>query len=79
VENKAPRQSVTRKRQAIEQGFGNANSLRAPFMLYDDGTESVLFDVASHSSMEREQNVLGARNALPRLYGRAPQYVYSAG
>ncbi len=79
VENKAPEQTEGRQRQGIEQGFGNANSLRAPFMLYDEGTDSAVFDVANHSPMEREQNRLGPRESLPAMYGSAPEYIYIAG
>lgn len=34
VENKAVGQNSTKRARGIEQGFGNANSLRAPFLLY---------------------------------------------
>lgn len=37
VENKADGQTPAQRRQAIEQLFGNANSLRAPLGLYDEG------------------------------------------
>jgi type I restriction enzyme M protein len=79
VENKSPDQSQTGKRQAIEQGFGNANSLRADFLLYDEGTESIVFDVGNYPSMERERNRLGPRETLPRMYGAAPEFIHIAG
>lgn len=79
VENKDAGQSERARRQWIEQGFGNANSLRAPFMLYDEGDHSMLFNVAEYPPMEREQNRLGGRDVLPTLYGEAPEYTYIAG
>lgn len=79
VENKAPEQTDGRRRQGVEQGFGNANSLRAPFLLYDEGTDSIVFDVANHPPLERELNRLGPRDAIPVMYGSAPQYIYVAG
>ena len=41
VENKAAGQTAADRRQAIEQAFGNANSLRAEYALYDEFTESL--------------------------------------
>jgi len=79
VENKAPEQPESRRGQGIEQGFGNANSLRAPFMLYDEGTDSAVFDVANHPPMEREHNRLGPRESVPAMYGSAPAYIHIAG
>ncbi len=40
VENKADGQNRQSREQAIEQVFGNANSLRSPFALYDEGSAS---------------------------------------
>lgn len=79
VENKAPGMSETRKRQALEQGFGNSNSLRAELMLFDDGNDSHLFQVAGQPAMERERNRLGRRDALPEQYGNIPEYRFIAG
>src|SRR5690242_15078441 len=39
VECKAAGQAAGARSQGIEQAFGNANSLRAPFTLYDEGSE----------------------------------------
>jgi type I restriction enzyme M protein len=78
VENKAAGQSKANRDQGIEQGFGNANSLRASFVLYDEHIFSRLWDVANHPSMEREANRLGPRAAVPEQYGRAPDYLYIA-
>ena len=79
VENKASRQGVQARAQGIEQAFGNANSLRAPFTLYDEGEVSAFFDVANHPSTERVANCLGGRERLPSEYGNAPAYPYLAG
>lgn len=79
VENKAPGQSDRDRAQSVEQGFGYANSLRAPFLLYDEYAVSIAFDVASHPPMEREQNRMGPRDAVRQLYGTAPQYAHIAG
>lgn len=79
VENKAAARSEPERRQAIEQAFGNANSLRAPFALYDEHTTSTLFDVASFPAGEREQNILGTREAVPSQYGEAPEFSRIAG
>jgi len=46
VENKASGQSGRDRLQAVEQLFGNANSLRAALGLYDEGTQSAFYDVA---------------------------------
>src|SRR5260370_41333968 len=40
VENKAEGQTSASHQQGIEQLFGNANSLRCPLGLYDDGSNS---------------------------------------
>ncbi|MEA3224488.1 MAG: N-6 DNA methylase, partial [Planctomycetota bacterium] len=79
IENKGPEQTESKQRQGIEQGFGNANSLRAQFLLYDEGTDSAVFDVANHPAMERERNRLGPRESLPAMYGSAPEYIHVAG
>lgn len=79
VENKSVGQTAHARDQAIEQAFGNANSLRARLALYDDGDHSILFDVASYPAGERAQNRLGDRNALPEQYGDIPVYSYIAG
>lgn len=79
VENKAAGQAKTARDQGIEQGFGNANSLRAPFVLYDEFIFSCLWDVANHPPMERQANQLGPRAAVPEQYGKAPDYLYIAG
>ena len=79
VENKADGQNRGNRDQAIEQAFGNANSLRAPFTLYDEGSVSWAFDVANYPAQERQANKLGGRNVLPEQYGNAPEYALIAG
>lgn len=79
VENKADGQNQTDRDQGIEQVFGNANSLRAPFALYDEGSVSTAFDVANHPAQERQANQLGHRGAIPEQYGNAPSYTLIAG
>ncbi len=79
VENKAAGQSAAARRQAIEQLFGNANSLRAPLGLYDEGGAHVLFDVQNFPSTEREANRRGGRENVPHQYGTLPVYAFVAG
>jgi type I restriction enzyme M protein len=79
VENKAAGLSNRERLQAVEQGFGNANSLRAELMLYDDGEDSRTFQVAGQPAMERQANHLGFRDAIPAQYGNIPQYRFVAG
>ncbi len=42
--------------QAIEQGFGNTNSLRAKFLWVTSGIKSAYFNVSDFKPMEREAN-----------------------
>ena len=79
VENKAAGQSTRQRDQAIEQLFGNANSLRAPLGLYDEGDHSLFFDVGGFPSTERIANRRGERHALPRQYGETPVFAHVAG
>ena len=79
VENKAEGQSQGNQEQAIEQAFGNANSLRAFFVLYDEGSVSKAFDVANYPPQEREANKIGDRSSLPEQYGNLPMYALIAG
>ena len=65
VENKAVGQTAADRRQAIEQAFGNANSLRAEYALYDEFTESHFYDVANYPSMERTDNLRRETEAIP--------------
>lgn len=79
VENKAATQSSGQRNQAIEQLFGNSNSLRAPLGLYDEGDLSVFFDVGNFPSTERTANRRGDRSAVPRQYGETPEFAHIAG
>jgi type I restriction enzyme M protein len=79
AENKASGQTATQRSQAVEQLFGNANSLRAKFGLYDEYTESAFFDVAGYPAGERSQNRMGDRSVVQKNYGQAPIFAYTAG
>jgi type I restriction enzyme M protein len=79
VENKAADQSPTDRAQGIEQLFGNANSLSVPIALYEESSESILFDRNNFPPTERLQNKLGTRSALPEQYGDIPEYPLVAG
>ncbi len=79
VETKSTGRSNGERNQAIEQLFGNANSLRVPLGLYDDGSVSICFDIGGFPPTERAANRLGDREALPRQYGQTPAFTYVAG
>ncbi len=79
VENKREGLSKSERDQAIEQAFGNANSLRSPLALYDNGEESILFDVANYPQDERKENKKGSRDSIPVSYGNLPKFTYIAG
>lgn len=79
VENKASGQTTSEQKQAIEQLFGNTNSLRAPLGLYDEGEVSIFFDIANFPSTERQENRLGDRAVTPSQYGETPEFVHIAG
>ena len=63
-------------KQAIEQVFGNANSLRAKFAAVVAGYTRTVFDVAGFKPSEREKNVL---SDIPHKYGPAPKYRFFKG
>ncbi|GAH60528.1 unnamed protein product, partial [marine sediment metagenome] len=63
-------------KQAIEQAFGNANSLRAKFASVIAGTTKTAFDVAGFKPSEREKNVI---SDTPEKYGKAPKYRFIKG
>lgn len=63
-------------KQAIEQVFGNANSLRAKYASVIAGTTRTAFDVAGFKPSEREKNVIAD---IPKKYGKAPKYRYIKG
>ena len=47
VENKKEHLSEKERKQAVEQLFGNANSLRSRYALFDNYSSSQLYDVAN--------------------------------
>ncbi|VUT27923.1 MAG: N-6 DNA Methylase [Candidatus Syntrophoarchaeum sp. GoM_oil] len=63
-------------KQAIEQVFGNANSLRAKFATVIAGTTRTAFNVADFKPSERERNVIAD---IPKKYGKAPKYRFIKG
>lgn len=79
VENKPEGTSKRDREQGIEQLFGNVNSLRAPFGLYDDYSTSTLYDAANFPPTERKENIRGQRDAVPAQYGDVPVYQFLAG
>lgn len=46
--------------QAIEQGFGNANSLRSPFLWVTSGVQNKCYNVKDYKPQERETNIIAA-------------------
>jgi type I restriction enzyme M protein len=78
VENKAEGQTSSCRDQGIEQLFGNANSLRIPFALYDQGDISSLFDVLNYPPTERIANRRGDWHSIPPQYGETPAYAFHA-
>lgn len=63
-------------KQAIEQAFGNANSLRAKFASVIAGTTKTAFDVSGFKPNEREKNVI---SDIPKKYGKTPKYKFIKG
>jgi len=63
-------------RQAIEQVFGNANSLRGRFASVVAGTTRTAFDIAGFTPEEREKNVI---SDIPLRYGRPLKYRFVKG
>jgi type I restriction enzyme M protein len=63
-------------KQAIEQVFGNANSLRGKFATVVAGTTKTAFDVAGFKPTEREKNVI---SDIPKKYGKTPKYRFVKG
>jgi len=79
VENKPANQSERNRAQAIEQGFGNAASLGANLVLYDESTTSILFRRDGFPALERNRNRLGLRTHLAKQYGNQPTFALVAG
>ncbi|MCX6820428.1 MAG: restriction endonuclease subunit M [Candidatus Aenigmarchaeota archaeon] len=63
-------------KQAIEQVFGNANSLRAKFASVIAGITKTAFDVSGFKPNEREKNVI---SDIPKKYGKTPKYKFVKG
>ena len=81
VETKSDPQAQGSRAQAIEQGMGNAHSLRAELMLYDEWSTSILFDTsAAYPPLERQANRRGDRTRIPEQYSNdMPTYRFVAG
>ena len=62
--------------QAIEQAFGNANSLRGKYAIVVAGNTKTAFDVAGFKPSEREKNVIAD---IPTKFGKAPKYKFIKG
>lgn len=67
VECKKQKISEAEFTQAIEQGFGNANSIKAPFLLVSSGIKTNAYDVEGFPPMERVKNLIAD---IPR-YGQS--------
>lgn len=63
-------------KQAIEQAFGNSNSLRSKYASVVAGNTKTAFDVAGFKPSERERNVIAD---IPVKYGQAPKYKFIKG
>lgn len=80
VETKEPATTKAEFKQAIEQGFGNANSLRDTHcLLVDSGRMSEYYQVAGFPHDERRDNRFGPREHLPKSYAEASQFAFIAG
>lgn len=66
--------------QAIEQGFGNANSLRdTKYMIVDKYDKSSLYDIQNYPPTERDKNLIGSRERLPESYEESIDFRLIAG
>ena len=63
-------------KQAIEQAFGNANSLRGKFASVVAGITRTAFDVSGFKQSERDKNVI---SDIPKKYGKTPKYKFIKG
>jgi len=63
-------------KQAIEQAFGNANSIRSKYASVVAGNTKTAFDVSGFKPNERERNVIAD---IPIKYGKAPKYKFIKG
>jgi type I restriction enzyme M protein len=62
--------------QAIEQAFGNANSLKSKLAIVVAGNTKTAFDIANYKPMERVQNIIAD---IPKKYDKVPKYKYIKG
>jgi len=60
-------------KQAIEQAFGNANSLRSKYTILVAGNVRIAFDIANFSPKEREKNIIAD---IPIRYGKVIKFKY---
>lgn len=80
VETKKPSVQGPKWTQGIEQGFGNANSLRdTKYLLIDNYEKSKVYDVQGFPPTERQRNILGSRARLPRANQEDISYRLVAG
>jgi len=63
-------------KQAIEQAFGNANSLRSKYTILVAGNVRIAFDVANFPPEERERNIIAD---IPVRYGKVIKFKYRKG
>ena len=63
-------------KQAIEQAFGNANSLRSKYTILVAGNVRIAFDVANFPPEEREKNIIAD---IPVRYGKVTKFKYKKG
>ena len=63
-------------KQAIEQAFGNCNSLRGNYAAVIAGNTQRFFEVQGYPSRERTQNIIAD---IPVGYGRVQQWRYKKG
>tara|TARA_Y100000590_G_C15707277_1_gene1009088 strand:- start:62 stop:2548 length:2487 start_codon:yes stop_codon:yes gene_type:complete len=59
--------------QAIEQGFGNANSLRSAYLLVSDFQKNSFYNILDFPPSERKDNQI---QDLPINYGLIPKYLF---
>jgi len=76
VETKRPDCSDTEFNQAVEQGFGNANSLRSKYVIVDSFKQRQVYNVGSYPPNERVGNKIAD---ISINYGLAPTYRLSRG
>ncbi|WP_162342894.1 N-6 DNA methylase [Cyclobacterium salsum] len=63
-------------KQAIEQAFGNANSIRSKYASVVAGNTKTAFNISGFKPNERERNVIAD---IPIKYGKAPKFKFIKG